>query len=330
MKSETLAEQDMFKRLFCLVVAATLLLPLGCDKGGAGSGGRKTIGVVPKGLTHIFWRSVKAGAEKAGKEENVDIKWDGPPKEGEVNTQIRIIGDLRNRGVDALVVAPLSKTAISEYLADAKKKMPVVVFDSGSDFKDYDAFVATDNFRGGQLAGQAMLKLIGAQKGVELAMVKYGSESESTLQREAGFLSEIKKNDEIKVYEQFAGDTADKAQTLMGNMLAAHPGINAVFSSNESTTVGALGALEQAKKLGKIKFVGFDSSAELVAALDKGDIQALVLQDPVKMGYLSVKAAAAALRGEKPAKEQPIAPTLVTQENKDQPEIQQLLRPKVD
>ena len=62
---------------------------------------------------------------------------------------------MRNRGVDALVVAPLSKTAISEYLADAKKKMPVVVFDSGSDFKDYDAFVATDNYKGGQLAGQA-------------------------------------------------------------------------------------------------------------------------------------------------------------------------------
>ena len=79
-----------------------------------------------------------------------------------------------------------------------------------------------------------------------------------------------------------------------------------------------------------MKFVGFDSSAELVAALDKGDIQALVLQDPVKMGYLSVKAAAAALRGEKPVKEQPIAPTLVTQQNKSQPEIQQLLRPKVD
>jgi ribose transport system substrate-binding protein len=322
----------MLKRLICLAFCAGLLVSLGCDKNkGSGSSAKKTIGVIPKGLTHIFWRSVKAGAEKAGKEEGVDIKWDGPPKEGEVNTQIRIIGDMRNRGVDALVVAPLSKTAISEYLADAKKKMPVVVFDSGSDFKDYDAFIATDNYKGGQLAGQQMLKLLKGQKDVELAMIKYGAESESTLQREAGFLSEIKKDPAIKVYDnQFAGDDADKAQTLTGNLLTAHPGISAIFASNESTTVGALGALEQAKKLGKVKFIGFDSSADLVAALDKGNIQALVLQDPVKMGYLSVKAAAAALRGEKPAKEQPISPTLVTPENKDQPEIQQLLRPKVD
>jgi ribose transport system substrate-binding protein len=116
----------------------------------------------------------------------------------------------------------------------------------------------------------------------------------------------------------------------MSNMLQAHPGINAVYGSNESTTRGALGALDQAKKLGQVKFVGFDSSAELVDALDKGNIQALVLQDPVQMGYLSVKAAVAALRNEPVQKEQPITPVLATQKNKDDPKIQQLLRPKLD
>src|SRR5205814_9495883 len=121
-----------------------------------------------------------------------------------------------------------------------------------------------------------------------------------------------------------------EASRLMSNMLQAHPNIKAVFASNESTTRGALGALDQAKKLGSVKFVGFDASAELVDALDKGQIQALVLQDPVKMGYLSVKAAVAALRGEKVEKEQPIPPTLVTQENKGQAEMQALLRPKID
>ena len=130
--------------------------------------------------------------------------------------------------------------------------MPVVVFDSGSDFKDYDAFIATDNYKGGQLAGQEMLRLIGDGKGIELAMIKYGAESESTLQREAGFLSEIKKNSSVVVYDnQFAGDDADKAQTLMGNMLTAHPGINAVFSSNESTTVRNPWRARTGQKAGK-------------------------------------------------------------------------------
>jgi len=237
---------------------------------------------------------------------------------------------MMNRGVDALVVAPVDKTALTTTLDDAKKKMPVVVFDSGSDFKGYDAFVATDNYKGGQLAARHMLKLLEGQQGVELAVIRYAAGSASTMDREKGFIETIKKSrPDLTMYDdQFAGSSGDDASRLMSNMLQAHPGINAIFASNESTTRGALGALDQAKKLGKVKFVGFDASAELVDALDKGQIQALVLQDPVKMGYLSVKAAVAALRKEPVAKEQPIEPQLVTPENKDKPEMQQLLRPK--
>jgi ribose transport system substrate-binding protein len=330
----------MVKRLWLVWLAccAALLLGLvpGCNKegggksGGASSSAGKTIGVVPKGTSHVFWKSVHAGADKAGKELGVEIKWDGPPDEKEINTQDRIIGDMINRGVDALVVAPVDRTALTTSLENAKKKMPVVVFDSGSDFKDYTAFVATDNYKGGQLAAQHMLKLLEGQQGIELAVIRYAAGSASTMDREKGFIETIKKaRPDLKMYDdQFAGSTGDEASRLMSNMLQAHPGINAIFASNESTTRGALGALDQAKKLGKVKFVGFDASAELVDALDKGYIQALVLQDPVKMGYLSVKAAVAALRNEPVAKEQPIEPQLATPENKDKPEMQQLLRPR--
>ncbi len=162
--------------VICCAALPLLLGMPGCDKGNSAT---KTIGVVPKGLSHVFWKSVKAGADRAGKELGVQIKWDGPPNESEVNTQMRIIGDMRNRGVDALVVAPVSKTAISDLLAESKKKMPVVVFDSGSTFTDYDAFVATDNYKGGQLAGQAMLKLLGDRKNVKLAMIRRAGSGEA-------------------------------------------------------------------------------------------------------------------------------------------------------
>jgi ribose transport system substrate-binding protein len=319
----------MLKRLLCLACCAAMM-GLGCDRSGSSS--TVTIGVVPKGTSHIFWKSVKAGADRAGKELGVEIKWDGPPDEKEINTQDRIIGDMINRGVNALVVAPVDKTALTTSLENAKKKMPVVIFDSGSDFKNYNAFVATDNYKGGQLAGEEMLRLIGDGKGIELAMVRYAAGSASTMDREKGFLDVVKKaRPDLKIYEdQFAGSTGDEASKLMSNMLQAHPGINAVYGSNESTTRGALSALDQAKKLGQVKFVGFDSSAELVDALDKGNIQALVLQDPVQMGYLSVKAAVAALRNQPVQKEQPITPVLVTQKNKDEAAIQKLLRPKLD
>jgi ribose transport system substrate-binding protein len=335
----------MARRFISLAVALVVLsATIACDrdKGNAttnaagGAAGTKpsannlTIGVVPKGLTHVFWRSVKAGAQRACDEEGATLKWDGPATEGERNTQTRIIDDLRNFGVDALVVAPLDEKAITPFLEQARKTMPVVVFDSGSTFKDYDAYVATDNRKGGQLAGQHMLKLIGDAKNVELAVIKYAAGSESTKLREAGFMDELKRNPNVTMYDQFAGEDANKAQTLTSNMLAAHPNISAMFASNESTTDGALGALEQAKRLGQVKFVGFDSSPKLVAALERNNINALVLQDPVRMGYLSVKAAVAAVRKQKVEKEQPIAPTLATQENMKQPDIQKLLRPKLD
>jgi ribose transport system substrate-binding protein len=323
----------MARRTLSLVgcsVAATLvlslLLPAGCDRGGSG---RKTIGVVPKGTSHVFWKSVKAGAEKAGKELDVDIKWDGPPDEKEINTQTRIIGDMINRGVDALVIAPVDKSALTTSLENARKKMPVVVFDSGSDFTGYNAFIATDNYKGGQLAGQRMVKLLEGQKDVELAIIRYQAGSASTMEREKGFIDELKKaRPDVKLYDdQFAGSSGDEASKLMSNMLQAHPKITAVYGSNESTTRGALGALEQAKLAGKVKFVGFDSSSELVDALEKGNIHALVLQDPVQMGYRSVKAAVLASKGEKVDKEQPIAPVLATKENMNQPDVKQLLRP---
>ena len=324
----------------CVVFAvAVVVVAPGCDKAGDGGGGKggsssaagaKTIGVVPKGTSHVFWKSVKAGADRAGKELGVDVKWDGPPDEKEINTQDRIIGDMQSRGVDALVVAPVDRTALTTSLEAARKKMPVVVFDSGSDFKDYTAFVATDNVKGGQLAARHMLKLLEGRQNVELAVVRYAAGSASTTDREKGFIETIKAaRPDVKLYDdQFAGSTGDEASRLMSNMLQAHPNVTAVFASNESTTAGALRSLDQAKRLGQVKFVGFDASAELVDALDKGQIQALVLQDPVQMGYLSVKAAVAAVRGETVQKEQPIEPRLATPENKDTPEMQQLLRPR--
>lgn len=331
----------MSRRMLVVVLGwvccgGVLASAVSCDQQGGGGGkssGTKTIGVIPKGTTHVFWKSVKAGADKAGKELGVDIKWDGPPDEKEISTQIRIVGDMINRGVDAVVVAPVDKTALTSSMQDAKKKMPVVVFDSGSDFTDYTAFVATDNKKGGRLAAREMLRLIDGMKDADvvLAMVRYQAGSASTMDRETGFLEEFRKaRPGVKVYDdQFAGSTGEDASRLTSNMLTAHPEISAVYASNESTARGALGALEQAKRLGKVKFVGFDASAELVDGLSKGNIQALILQDPVNMGYLSVKAAVAALRGETVAKEQPIEPRVATPANMNQPEIDQLLRPKL-
>jgi ribose transport system substrate-binding protein len=320
----------MFRKLLRLALPAAILLPLCLPTLSCGDkrGPRITIGVIPKGVSHVFWQSVKAGADKAGREENVDVKWDGPPTEGERSTQIRIIGDMLNRGVDALCVAPLDKDAITPSLETARKKIPVVVFDSGSSFKDYNAYIATNNYQGGQLAGEEMLRLLGPDASGEVALIRYEAGHDSTTLRENGFVDAVKKNPKLKLVEQRAGPTADSAASTASNVLQAHPNVLGLFAVNESTAHGALRALEKAKLLGKVKFIGFDTSTELNDGLERGHIQALVLQDPVEMGYRAVKAAVAALKGKPVEKEQPLPPALVTPQNKDKPEMQQLLKPK--
>jgi ribose transport system substrate-binding protein len=321
-----------------LVLGLCSLLSFGCDKGSTNSstpatstssGKRYSIAVIPKGTTHVFWQSVHAGANRAARDLNVDIKWQGPQGEGERAQQIQIINDLMAQGVNAVCLAPIDSSSFIETINNGVKQMPFIIFDSGAGTDQYTSFIATDNRKGGELAGQEMVRLLG-DAGGEVAIVKVIAGSQSTTEREEGFKSEIAKNPKIKlVAEQYGDADRAKSQRVAGDILAAHPNLAGFYGPNESSTVGILNALTDAKKLGKLKFVGFDSSEELAKGLDDGVIDALVLQNPVLMGDKAVRAAVAALKGEPVKKNDPITPTLITKANKDQPAMQQLLRPKL-
>jgi len=109
--------------------------------------------------------------------------------------------------------------------------------------------------------------------------------------------------------------------------LAKHPDVSGVFGPNESSTFGALLALQARNLAGKKAFVGFDSSPELVEALRKNEINALVLQNPFNMGYQSVKAVVDHLHGKEVSKRIDTGVYLVTHDNMDEPENQKLLSP---
>jgi ribose transport system substrate-binding protein len=117
--------------------------------------GKPQIAVIPKGTTHEFWKSVHAGAVKGSQEANVEIIWKGPLKEDDRDAQISVVQDMINRGVKGIVLAPLDDTALRPVVRDAKNaNIPVVIFDSDLKSADYASFIATDNFKGGQLAGE--------------------------------------------------------------------------------------------------------------------------------------------------------------------------------
>jgi ribose transport system substrate-binding protein len=322
-----------------LLIAVVLGLLAGCDSKSGSTGtpaaGRTVIAVIPKGTTHEFWKSVHLGALKAAKELDVDIIWKGPLQENDRQGQINEVEAFINRGVTGICLAPLDSKALRKYASSAMaKKIPVVIFDSGLEGDDYVSYVATDNYKGGFLAGEHLSKVLGG-KG-KVALLRYMEGSESTVQREQGFLDAITKSKDIEVISsnQYAGATADTALKASENLLAslktADGGlkIEGLFCPNESSAIGMLRALQTAKLAGKVKFVGFDTSERLVAALKSGELQGTVLQNPIKMGYLAVKTIVGHLRGGAQEKRVDTGVAIATPENMDTPEMRALLQPE--
>ncbi len=317
-----------------IALATVTALLAGCGKGKDSSSQKLTIAVIPKGTTHVFWKSVKAGADRAAAEEKAEILWQGPSSEQATAEQLTLVQSMKTRGVSAMCLAPNDAGALAPAVDEFWGKTPVVIYDSDVSTDKYASFIATDNERGGRLAGERMLKLLG-DAGGDIAMVRFDPGSASTNKREKGFEDVIKqaadKNTKIRiVYREYANDVG-KAQTAAVNALTNNPNLRAFYGSNESTTTGILKALNDKKdRAAGIRFVGFDSTPELAQALVDKKIDALVLQDPVQMGYKSVKAAAAAVRGEKVEKQQPIDPTLATSDNLGEEKVKSLLWPKLD
>lgn len=310
-----------------------LLAVFGCDKSGekrtAGKDKKITVAVIPKGTTHEFWKSVHAGAIKASRELGVEIVWNGPLREDDREEQCKIVENFIASGVNAILLAPLDDRSLMPPVIEAKGRgIPTVVVDSDLQGDTHVSFVATDNYRGGSLAAERMGAVLKG-KG-KIIMLRYLEGSASTAERERGFMDTMKEKFpgiEFLSDNQHAGATTETAFTASENLLNRYTSPDAIFTPNESSTFGCLRALQSRGLAGKITFVGFDSSAKLIEALRGGEIQGLVLQNPFNMGYLGIKTAVAAIKGEPFEKRVDTGVVIATPENVDDPEITQLLAP---
>lgn len=326
----------MIQRIGLFALIGLVFCMFGCDrgkqnsnqnKGGTSANKKLVIAVIPKSVEHIFWKTVEAGARQGERETGCEIRWQGPNTEADRATEKRIMEDMIQQA-DAICVAPSDANALVDVISDAHKKMPVIIFDSGANTEDYTAFIATDNRRGGEIAGEYMLKLVG-DAGGKVAVMRGVAGSQSTTEREEGFISAVKKNPKVQVIDVRGENETAQSQRAAADVLQKDPDIVGFFGCSEPATKGVMLALEDAQKAGKIKFVGFDGGSDLAAGMDQKVIDALVVQRPVLMGEMAVKAAVAACKGEKIEKIQKIEPQLITQQNKDQPDIRELLVPRV-
>jgi len=297
-----------------------------------------TIAVIPKGTTHEFWKSINAGAVKAQRElagagTKVDVIWKGPLREDDRDQQIQVVENFMTRRVSAIVLAPLDSKALVRPVHNAvQAKVPVVIMDSDLKSDEYVSFVATDNYKGGVLAGEQMGKLLGG-KG-KVILLRYAVGSASTEARENGFLDALKKFPDIKIIssDQHAGATRELAYQASQNLLNRFGReVNGVFCPCEPPTIAMTKALRDIGLAGgKVKMIGFDAGSQSVLDMQNGDVQALVVQNPMLMGYLGVMTAVKHLEGQKVERRIDTGVMLVTPENMNEPNIKELIHPPFD
>lgn len=298
-----------------------------------------TIAVIPKGTSHEFWKSIQAGAVKAQRELEsqgfkMNLIWKGPLREDDRDQQIQVVENFVVRRVSGIVLAPLdSQALVAPVEAAVRARIPVVIIDSGLKSTKQVSYVSTDNFKGGQIAGEHMGKLLGG-KG-KVILLRYQVGSASTEEREAGFLQVMtNKFPDIELIStnQYSGATRDSAYQAAQNLLNRFGReVNGIFAPCEPVTIGLMLALKDYGRAGgAIKLVGFDAGSRSVEGLKTGDVQGLVVQNPVKMGYLGVVTMVNHLQGKKVEKLTDTGVQLVTPENMNQPEIKELLYPPLE
>lgn len=300
---------------------------------------RPTIVVIPKATSHVFWQSVHAGAIKGAKEFDVDMVWVGPEKEDDRQQQIALVDNQVLNQVDGIVLAPLDAMALRRPVRVAvQKNIPVVIIDSALRESDdvISSFIATDNREGGRIGGRNLARMLDGRG--KVILLRYLEGSASTEAREEGFLEVMKEFSGIEVVsdEQYAGATKASAQQASENLLFRFKDadgnltIDGIFCPNASTTYGMLQALRRQRLTDEVTFVGFDAEPRLVEGLRQGEIGGLVVQNPVKMGYLGVKSMVQILNGEAIEKRIDTGVAFVEREDLDDPDMQELVNPDIE
>ena len=312
-------------------------LALGCS-GRGGSSNELRIAVIPKGTTHEFWKSIHAGAIKAERELNaagtrVAIEWKGPLREDDREQQVQVVEGFTSQGVSGIVLAPLDNRALVRPVEEAKAAgVPTVIIDSGLESDQIVSFVATDNYKGGELCAERLGTLL-AGKG-KVLLLRYQEGSASTTEREKGFMDKMKSafpGITLVSSDQYAGATRETAKRTSENLLNRYGNeLTGIFTPNESSTDGMLLALQDIDKAGKIRLVGFDASKSLLDAMRARQLDGVAVQNPMKMGYLGVKTMVAHLKGQPVEKRIDTGVSLVTPENMDLPASKELTNPPVD
>ncbi|KKB77718.1 LacI family transcriptional regulator [Devosia soli] len=255
------------------------------------------IALISKGFQHQFWQAVKAGADKAAAEFGVTVTFEGPETETQVDRQMDMLAAALSRKPDAIGFAALDSQAASPLLQQAKDaNIPVIAFDSGVDSDIPLTTVTTDNVAAAALAADKMAELIGGEG--KVAVVAHDQTSRTGIDRVDGFVNRIKEAyPKIEVVSvQYGGGDQLQSTEITKSILLANPDLKGIFGANEGSAIGVVNGKTELNS--NIIVIGFDSGAAQKGFIESGAMAGAITQNPVGIGYETVKAAIGALKGE--------------------------------
>jgi ribose transport system substrate-binding protein len=307
--------------VFTLAMTVALSVASACNRGEPAADAKPRVALVLKTLNNPFFIDMQRGAEEAARRLDVDLIVQAAERETDVEKQMQIIENLIQARVGALAVTPSGSREIVPAIGKANEAgIPVVIVDTRLDRSTAEvaavrtvSFVGSDNYRGGQLIGEYLVKASG---GKATAAILEGIPGHDTGdQRVKGFRDALKATPGVRVVaSQTANWERDQGFTVFQNMLQANPAIDTVFACNDMMALGAIEAIAAAGKAGRIRVLGFDAVEDARKAIAAGTMAATVAQFPDEMGRVAVEAAVKAIKGEPVAAETSVRIGLVTRE----------------
>ena len=283
-----------------LLAVALVISACGTQQAAAPAAGAKPyIPIISKGFQHQFWQAVRSGAEKAATDFNVEITFEGPESESQVDKQIEMLQTAIDKKPAAICFAALDSKAAIPLLEKAKAaNIPVIGFDSGVDSDIPATTAATDNLAAAALAADKLAEAIGGSG--EVGVVVHDQTSRTGIDRRDGFVNQIKaKYPNITIVDiQYGGGDQLKSTDLAKAIIQAHPNIKGFFGANEGSAIGVLNAVKELGMEGKITVIGYDSGKAQIDAVSSGVMAGAITQDPIGIGYKCVEAAVKAIKGE--------------------------------
>lgn len=315
----------------CLIICFGIAVFTACglyDKDIGADRSKVYVAVITKSTTSEYWKTTFAGANAAGAEYNLEVTYDGPENEEDYETQNNMIRKAVSDGADAIVFSAVdynaNASAINEAVEDGVK---VVVIDSDVNSDLVSCRISTDNYKAGQMVGEAVVS--GDEDLFKVGIVNFDQNSENGQQREKGFRDSVEGNDKVSIISAVhVNSTTEEAKQATIKMLEDNPEINIIVTFNEWTSLGVGYAVQELGMAEKVRVVAFDSNVVSVGMLETGEVDALIVQNPYAMGYLGVEYACMLINGEK-IKETDIdtTTTLITRENMYVPDNQKVLFP---